>query len=403
MEKILCGRRTRDAENHWQEIKVEDYQITKPTFLVFGGNLTTHPEQANSYAKIIYKLLNKTVLDAENIHIFKDFDCLSFYYKQNLLMCTFNRRSSGQILNYNIIDEVDELYNNLISPLVEKEIALAKSGQKNCYHPLANLLLFGHSAGSQIASRLEELIKGRLLQDLDEETTLKILKNVKYYGFASYAKVAGFDSTYIQGTKDSTTMDFYPAISFNIEEKDGHEQFNYYSCESPLYVREKQQSIQKTTDIIDTDSLNIDKEFKNKNFDCLVNNLKTKIITDPESLWQKSMVDDSMYEIYNIKYANLNNGNEKVILASMGHDLLDIVGNTSLTNKVNTENNIEDMFIHNKLKHAFNRKKLDLMDFRNLAYITLSDDMTETLKQKCELCKVYSDVQQNDEDKLIQP
>ena len=400
MEKILCGRRIRNAENHWQEIDVHDYKITKPTFLVFGGNLTTHPEQANSYAKIIYKLLNKINLDANNIHLFEDFDCLSFYYNQNLLMCTYNRRSSGQMINYNVLNEVDELYDCLVRPLVEQEIALAKSSKQNVYHPLANLILFGHSAGSQIAYRLEELIKDRLLQELDEETSLNILKNVKYYGFASYAKVSTFDATYIQGTKDVTTMDYYPAISFNVESDGEKNKFNYYSCESPLYLREKQQSIENL-EIVEVDELAEKVNPENKSFEELVDALKSKIVLDNHEMWQESLIGDSTFEINSVKYANLDNGGEKVILASMGHDLLDIVGNTSVTNKVNTDNNIEDMFIHSKSRHAFNRKHLDLFDFSNLAYITLSDDMTETLKHKCELNKTNYALAVKEENKTI--
>lgn len=384
MEKIFCGRRIREAENHWQEVDIDSYKITKPTFLLFGGNLTTHPEQANSYAKTIYKLLDKYNLDANGIHIFEDFDCLSFYYKQNLLMCTYNRLS-GQMLNDNIINEVEELYNKLVSPLVEEEITLAKSGQTQGFHPLSNLILFAHSAGAQVALRLQEIMYEKLTQELDEQTTLKILKNVKYYGFASYVKVGDFDQTYIVGTKDFTMMEYYPAISFSVETMGDKNAFNYYSCTSPLFEREKHQVIVSADDIVDLDK--IDAQLLYDKFENLVTKLKGKIVLEPREKWAETIIDETTYEIRSVKYASLDNDGEKVILANMGHSLVSIVGDTTETRESNTDNSIEDMFVHNKLKHAFVRERLDMQNLRNLAYITLSDDMTETLKHKCELNK----------------
>ncbi len=386
MEKIFCGRRKRAAENHWESVDFENYKFTKPTILIFGGNLTTHPEQANSYAKIVYKLLNKVDLDNKNLHIFEDFDCLSFFYKQNLVVCTYNRRASGQILNDEMLEDVEKLYIS-ISPLVEEEIRLAKSSQKDYFHPLANLIMFAHSAGSQIVSSLEEMIRSRLLTELDEQTTLDILKNVKYYGFASYVKVHNFSQTYIEGTKDITTMEYYPAVSFNIEVGEEEAIFNYYSCESPYYEREKHQAKAKKTDIVEIDKLTNDLAVKNQDFQTLKTTLKNKIIVEPKTSWKETMLCDSTNEINSVNFANLDNGSEKVILFGAGHDFVSIVGNSLLTDKSNINNKIEDMFVHNNSRHAFNRQLLNLFDYKNLAYITLSDEITNALITKCELSK----------------
>lgn len=388
MEKIFCGRRKRNAENHWENIDSSNIKITKPTILIFGGNLTTHPEQANSYAKVVYKLLNKYEMEAKNIHIFEDFDCLSFYYKQNLVVCTYNRRASGQILNEDILSDVEALYNNSISDLVEEEIRLAKTKQKDYFHPLSKLIMVAHSAGSQIAAHLEELIRARLLEELDEQTTYDLLKNVKYYGFASYVKVQNFNQTYIEGTKDVTTMEYYPAVSFDVEEGSETSVFNYYSCESPFYEREKHSLKVKNEDIIETDKLAVDLNLKNEKFDCLHKKLANKIIVDPKSTWRESMMGDGTNEINSINFAHLDNGNEKIVLLNVGHEFRNIVGGGSWIDGENVENKkIEDLFVHNTPKHNFNRKLLNLFDFKNLAYITLSDDMTKTLIEKCELKK----------------
>lgn len=397
MEKIFCGRRTRAAENHWQEVDADGYKITKPTFLIFGGNLTTHPEQANSYAKIIYKLLDKFELDASGVNIFEDFDCLSFYYKQNLLMCTYNRRALGQMLNYSIVNEVDELYAKMVRPLVQQEIALAKSGQEQYFHPLANLILFAHSAGSQIAFRLQELIHDDLLQQLEEETCLKILKNVKYYGFASYVKVPCFDQTYVVGSKDVTMMEYYPAISFSVERGSDSAAFNYYSCESPLFERQQHQTTVGVTDIVELYSL--DNANLTEKFGATVAELKSKIILEPSKLWTETMVDETTFEIKSVKFANLKNDDEKVILADVGHGLVHIVEEDEKSSS--TGNHIEDMFVHSTPKYVFERQRLDLSNLKNLAYITLSDDLTETLKHKCELNKTADNIIENGDSKSI--
>lgn len=385
MDKILCGRRKRLADKHWEDVDCKDVKITKPTILIFGGNLTTHPEQANSYAKTIYKFLNKGELEAKNFHIFEDFDCFSFYYKLNLVVCTYNRRSSGQILNDELVGDIEEFYNNTISELVEEEIRLAKTEQGDYFHPLSNLILFAHSAGSYIASQLEEMICSRLLEELDEETVYSILKGVKYYGFASYVKVENFDQTYIEGTKDITTMEYYPAVSFDVQENDDSSVFNYYSCQAPFYESEKHSAVVGKTDVTDVDALATMAD-QNESFEKLKNKLKGKIIIDPSQTWKETLICDETFEINSVNFANLNNGEEKVLLLKTGHELQNIVdGCTLRVDENNPNDKVEDMFVHPSQKHAFDRKMLDLSNIKSLAYITLSDDMTTELINKCEL------------------
>lgn len=386
MDKILCGRRKRLADNHWEDVNCKDIKITKPTILIFGGNLTTHPEQANSYAKTIYKFLNKGELEAKNFHIFEDFDCLSFYYKLNLVVCTYNRRSSGQILNDELVGDIEEFYNNTISELVEEEIKLAKTKQGKYFHPLSNLIMFAHSAGSYVASMLEEMIYARLSEELDIETVYTILKGVKYYGFASYVKVENFDQTYIEGTKDITTMEYYPAVSFDVEENDDNSVFNYYSCQAPFYEREKHSAVVNKSNIIETDKFATSINSQNESFENLKDKLKSKIIIDPSQAWKETLICDETFEIDSVNFANLDNGKEKVILLKVGHELQNIIDGCTLhVDENNPNDKIEDMFVHPSQKHAFDRKMLDLSNIKSLAYITLSDDMTTELINKCEL------------------
>lgn len=151
------GRRiNKGNENHWIDINLEDFKMTKPLVLVIGGWGTENSEDANGYAKFVESLIG----------VFKnDVDLLSMFYN----------------VDYN--DEYDrylvekELLRKLFIPLISKdgEKIDAFDAAKN----MRNITMFTHCYGDKIATELMFILKSNLeLFGYDEEESQIILNQI---------------------------------------------------------------------------------------------------------------------------------------------------------------------------------------------------------------------------------
>lgn len=130
-EKFKFGRRdtkTPNLKNHWQELDLSSYRITKPTVICLGGNGTTDAREANGMAKIVQNMIGES----------EDVDIISITYSHSNLF------KLGMLST----KEEYEIVQKLFIPLLFDEKG-NKLPHKQAVKNFRNITVFAHCFGSR--------------------------------------------------------------------------------------------------------------------------------------------------------------------------------------------------------------------------------------------------------------
>lgn len=130
-EKFKFGRRdtkTPNLKNHWQDIDLSTYRITKPTVICLGGNGTTDAKEANGMAKIVQNMIG----DSEDV------DIISITYSHSNLFKT------GMLSTKEEYEIVQKLF---VSLLYDKNGN--RLPHKQAVKNFRNITIFAHCFGSR--------------------------------------------------------------------------------------------------------------------------------------------------------------------------------------------------------------------------------------------------------------
>lgn len=130
-EKFKFGRRdtkTPNLKNHWQDIDLSSYRITKPTVICLGGNGTTDTREANGMAKIVQNMIGES----------EDVDIISITY------------SHSNLFDVGLLStkEEYEIVQKLFIPLLFDENG-NKLPQKQAIKNFRNITIFAHCYGAR--------------------------------------------------------------------------------------------------------------------------------------------------------------------------------------------------------------------------------------------------------------
>lgn len=179
---FTLGRRVKDSENNWQEFEIEDFTVTKPVILVFGGRGANSNKDTNGYLKVIESLIGVFNEDVDLVGV-----------------CYNDGTSTTNIQERNIARMVLNFFMPLISTNGRKKLSVEKACKN-----LRQVTIFAHCFGVQIVNEITERFMDEMNYigySYDEQ--LKILSNIFMIGYASWTKNSKFQSLNIISPYDT--------------------------------------------------------------------------------------------------------------------------------------------------------------------------------------------------------
>ncbi len=171
---IKLGRReqaSKQIEHNWSELDPEKTAITKKTILVFGGNTTDNPEEANGYAKAFESLLIPKLRT--------NTDILSFFYKTELL-----QRENGPISN-EYIEAMNKIFNDIFKPLLYDNKGYMKEMQ-GIEKAFRKLVFVGHCGGCNLINITIDNFYNELLKKYPPATANNLIGKIQYIAYNAY-------------------------------------------------------------------------------------------------------------------------------------------------------------------------------------------------------------------------
>lgn len=169
---ILVGRRTLVSENvehNWEPLDINDFQIPhgKVAFM-FGGNITTGPEEGNGNAKILESFLTPENRKKTNIY--------SFIYKTEPL-----KSENYVVPEYE--NETQLIFEKIFKPLLFDSKGNMKEIQ-GIEKVFQKLIFASHCVGSHFVNMIIDNYYALLLQKFPETTAEMLINKIQYFSYA---------------------------------------------------------------------------------------------------------------------------------------------------------------------------------------------------------------------------
>lgn len=108
-QSFSFGKRDlRSTNNHWKELRLNNYKITKPVIICLGGNGTIDSTLANGFCKRAETMVGLKIADSNLYSTYRHIDVLGFVYGRDS-----EKQTAGSFNN----DEISKIVDNLLMPL----------------------------------------------------------------------------------------------------------------------------------------------------------------------------------------------------------------------------------------------------------------------------------------------
>ena len=147
------GIRDLTKENHWDE-NIQNFKITKPTFISLGGNGTINTHFANGSCSRMERLMGLKPKYADIYSTYKDVDLIGFYYGID------NEKDTHGSVSRN---EIAYFVEKLLVPLcLNPENNRALPLEQVCVN-FSRLIFFTHCYGAVVVNDMMEYLRKKLL------------------------------------------------------------------------------------------------------------------------------------------------------------------------------------------------------------------------------------------------
>lgn len=167
------GKRSGNASNHWQNIDLNNYSITRPTVLCFGGNMTKTPKDANAMCKVAEGLLSKTSNYKEDFCSKFGVDIIGIAYGEDRV------GDKGHLS----AEETKELSSKIFYPLFKNSDGSPKSVQE-AQKGFSNISFLSHCAGATAISGILNDVKNEMIKcgysQTEIQSTMGQMNSVTY-------------------------------------------------------------------------------------------------------------------------------------------------------------------------------------------------------------------------------
>lgn len=152
--KTNFGIRDLSKKNHWSS-NVKNFQITKPTYICFGGNGTTDSQKANFQASRVERLMGLKPYDDHIFGTYKNIDVIAFYLGKNKESDQVGTMSNEECFN---------IVNNLFLPLCVNKNTNTKLPLKEACKNFSNVIFSSFCYGSECVNDLMYELQKQLLK-----------------------------------------------------------------------------------------------------------------------------------------------------------------------------------------------------------------------------------------------
>lgn len=170
--KIHLGRREgaeKGVNHNWTDLTPYEADLTQPTILVFGGNITDNSEFANGNAKCVESLLDEKTR--------KNTQILSFMYKNEPIS------TMGGMMSQDYLEELHKIYNALFKPLLYDRAGRMKEKQ-GIEKIFRKLIFVAHCGGSNFVNRIIDDFYLTLLEKYPPATAEILVSKIQYFAYA---------------------------------------------------------------------------------------------------------------------------------------------------------------------------------------------------------------------------
>lgn len=202
MEKktpLTIGKRNLDAPNHWQELDLSSYKITKPTVICLGGNFTKKSREANNMCKIAESLLGLKRQISDERATYNDVDLVGVAYGE------IEGKSASSSTAVTML-EVAEMVDSLLLPLAvndQGERLSMEEAQRN----FCNVNFFSHCYGATVInSMIFDLGRKMLALGYQSSEILNIEGQMTSVSYAPTAEVYNMPSFQVVSARDGVSM-----------------------------------------------------------------------------------------------------------------------------------------------------------------------------------------------------
>lgn len=175
IQNIYVGRREPEdklIENNWTQLDPQKTKISRKTILVFGGNTTNSPEEANGYAKSFESLLLPSIRN--------NTDILSFFYRTEIV------KSEGLPISQEYVDETHELFNSVFKPLIYDKTTGKMKELQGIEKAFNKMVFVGHCGGCNIINLIIDDYYQELQKKYPPSTAKTLIHKIQYVGYTPY-------------------------------------------------------------------------------------------------------------------------------------------------------------------------------------------------------------------------
>lgn len=197
-DPIVIGKRDFSKPNHWQNIELGNFKITKPTIICLGGNCTITTEEANGVCKVASSLIGlKNKFDDEQATT-QDVDVIGIAYGSL-------ENSDNPNTTMVTKQEIGLIVDTLLMPLAFDEQGNRYSFEQ-AQRNFCNLNFFSHCYGSKVLNEMNfDLMRKMLSQGYSSRETLDLEKQMTSVAYAPMEEVFNMTAVQAISLKDLTT------------------------------------------------------------------------------------------------------------------------------------------------------------------------------------------------------
>ena len=133
------GRRTQENEEHWIPMQIEEFRITRPTIICFGGNATTDSCKAKRFCATAERLVGLQEESKGSFRNYDHIDVVGFHYGMD---------NEGDTAGYFSKEYINKIVDNMFLPLCVDSHGNKLPLDRACKN-FANVIVFAHCHGAK--------------------------------------------------------------------------------------------------------------------------------------------------------------------------------------------------------------------------------------------------------------
>lgn len=192
------GKRDLNSVDHWKQLDIENYSITKPTIICLGGNGTITERKANNFCKLAERLVGLKI-ESDNVYSsYNNVEVLGFSYGSEK-----EEDTAGQFNK----EDINSIVDSLLLPLLINEDGKRLSMEQASKN-FSLVTFFSHCHGArEVANLISSLNKKLTIASYSQEEIDQILGQTFQLAYCPNTDEAPIPTVRIDSFTDSHNLE----------------------------------------------------------------------------------------------------------------------------------------------------------------------------------------------------